>query len=308
LVFSSRDARERKLIWCGSGADALSADPERDADRSGGRSAEAVEGLASLSGGYESPYAALLKNMREEEYLQLLDLTPLFVTVLGPRRERLYINQVGLDYLGTTTERWRETLPSAELHPEDLEPVQHYWNNAFQTGLPFECEFRSRRYDGKYRWLLGRVNKVVGDEGEVRRWHLAVTDIEDRKRDEEALRHEKPSILVEVGLESIRLKRVLDYVSENFRGDITLQKLADIAGYSPFHFARKFTLTVGIPPQRYLARMRLDNAMLELAAGQLSLAEVAFNARFSSQASFTRAFHRFAGTTPKQYQRCIHRR
>jgi PAS domain S-box-containing protein len=259
--------------------------------------------LTAVAGGLESPYAAHLKNMREEEYLQLLDLTPLFVTVLGPRRQRLYINQVGLNYLGTTTERWRETLPSAELHPEDLEPVQHLWNTAFETGLPFECEFRSRRQDGTYRWLLGRVSKVLGEDGEVRRWHLAATDIEDRKRAEEALRHEKPAVLVEVGLESIRLKRVLDYISGNFRGDIALQKLADIAGYSPFHFARKFTLSVGIPPQRYLARMRLENAMLELAAGQLSLAEVAFNARFSSQASFTRAFHRFAGTTPKQYQR-----
>jgi AraC family transcriptional regulator len=41
--------------------------------------------------------------------------------------------------------------------------------------------------------------------------------------------------------------------------------------------------------------------------GKLSLAEVSFNAGFSSQASFTRAFHRFAGTTPKQYQRLAHK-
>jgi PAS domain S-box-containing protein len=252
---------------------------------------------------FESPYARQLRNMREEEYLQLLNLTPLFVTVLGPRRQRLYINQVGLDYLGTTIDRWRETLPSAELHPEDLEPVQHYWNQAFLTGLPFQCEFRSRRQDGTYRWLLGRCNKVLDEKGEIRRWHLAVSDIENRKRTEEVLRREKPNVSVEVGLAGARLKRVLDYIAENFRDDIPLQRLADIAGYSSFHFARKFTLTVGIPPQRYLARMRLENAMMELANGKLPLAKIAFNAGFSSQASFTRAFHRFAGTTPKQYQR-----
>jgi AraC family transcriptional regulator len=104
-------------------------------------------------------------------------------------------------------------------------------------------------------------------------------------------------------LESARLRRVLDYIADNFRDDITLRKLSDIAGYSTFHFARKFTLTVGISPQRYLARMRLENAMSELAKGKISLAEVALNAHFSSQASFTRAFHRFAGATPKEYQR-----
>jgi transcriptional regulator GlxA family with amidase domain len=142
-----------------------------------------------------------------------------------------------------------------------------------------------------------------GRKGDVRRWHLAVTDIEDRKRTEEMLRQEKPAVCVEVGLENTRLKRVLDHIAENFRDDIPLRRLADIAGYSSFHFVRKFTLTVGIPPRRYLTRIRLENAMRELAKGTLSLAEVAFNARFSSQASFTRAFHRFAGTTPKQYRR-----
>jgi AraC family transcriptional regulator len=43
--------------------------------------------------------------------------------------------------------------------------------------------------------------------------------------------------------------------------------------------------------------------MAELAAGELSVAEIALNAHFSSQASFTRAFHRVTGTTPKEYQR-----
>jgi AraC family transcriptional regulator len=43
--------------------------------------------------------------------------------------------------------------------------------------------------------------------------------------------------------------------------------------------------------------------MAELAAGKLPLAEIALNAQFSSQASFTRAFHRATGITPKGYQR-----
>jgi AraC family transcriptional regulator len=49
--------------------------------------------------------------------------------------------------------------------------------------------------------------------------------------------------------------------------------------------------------------MRLENAMAELAAGKLPLAEIALNAHFSSQASFTRAFHRATGMTPKEYRR-----
>jgi AraC family transcriptional regulator len=104
-------------------------------------------------------------------------------------------------------------------------------------------------------------------------------------------------------LDHTRLRRVLDYIDANFDNDISLENLAGIAGYSAFHFARKFTRAMGIPPHRYISRMRLEHAMAELVAGKLPLAEIALNAQFSSQASFTRAFHRATGMTPKEYRR-----
>jgi AraC family transcriptional regulator len=104
-------------------------------------------------------------------------------------------------------------------------------------------------------------------------------------------------------LDHIRLRRVLEYIDASFKNDVTLEDLAGIAGYSVFHFARKFTSAMGIPPHRYISRMRLEHAMMELAAGKLPLAEIALNAHFSSQASFTRAFHRAIGMTPKEYRR-----
>jgi AraC family transcriptional regulator len=104
-------------------------------------------------------------------------------------------------------------------------------------------------------------------------------------------------------LDRSRLRRVLDYIEANIEADITLADLAKVAGYSQFHFARKFTLALGISPHRYISRMRLRNAMAQLAVGELPLSEIALKAHFSSQASFTRAFNRAAGITPKEYQR-----
>jgi AraC family transcriptional regulator len=60
---------------------------------------------------------------------------------------------------------------------------------------------------------------------------------------------------------------------------------------------------MGVSPKRYVSRMRLDKAMAELAEGKLPLAEIALNAGFSSQASFTRAFRRATNMTPQEYRR-----
>jgi AraC-like DNA-binding protein len=83
--------------------------------------------------------------------------------------------------------------------------------------------------------------------------------------------------------------------------DVTLAQLAQAAGVSVFHFACTFT-----SPSRYVSRMRLERAMPDIAAGKLSLAEVAFKAGFSSQASFTRVIYRVTGVTPGEYR--AHRR
>jgi FixJ family two-component response regulator/AraC-like DNA-binding protein len=100
-----------------------------------------------------------------------------------------------------------------------------------------------------------------------------------------------------------RMRRVLDYISTNIGKEITIAELAQVAALSTFHFVRIFTRTIGISPHRYVSRLRIENAIAEITAARLPLAQVAFNAGFSSQASFTRAFHRATGMTPAEYRR-----
>ena len=104
------------------------------------------------------------------------------------------------------------------------------------------------------------------------------------------------------GLGPVKLRRVLDYISQNLEEELTLDQLAQVAGLSVFHFARTFTRATGVSPGRYVNRMRLEQAMADIAVDKLSLAEIAFKAGFSSQASFTRAFHRATGLTPGDYR------
>jgi AraC family transcriptional regulator len=103
-----------------------------------------------------------------------------------------------------------------------------------------------------------------------------------------------------------RMRRVLDYIHLHIADEITLDQLAGIAGLSVFHFARTFASAIGISPHRYISRLRLENAMAEIAAGKLPLSQIALDARFSSQASFTRAFRRATGMTPGEYRHHRH--
>jgi AraC family transcriptional regulator len=112
-----------------------------------------------------------------------------------------------------------------------------------------------------------------------------------------------PFPLASPKLDHARLRRVLDYISTHLADDITVSDLAGVAALSTFHFARMFTLTVGVSPHRYVSRMRLERAMAEIAEGKLPLGKIAFDARFSSQASFTRAFRRATAMTPGEYRR-----
>ena len=107
------------------------------------------------------------------------------------------------------------------------------------------------------------------------------------------------------GLDSARLRRVLDYIEEHLDEDITLMGLADLAHLSVFHFTRMFTAAVGVPPRRYVSNRRLQDAMAMIAVGRFPLSEIAHRSCFSSQASFNRAFRRATGVSPGEYRRLV---
>jgi len=107
-------------------------------------------------------------------------------------------------------------------------------------------------------------------------------------------------------LDRVRLNRVLTYIEEHLAEDISVTDLAEVACLSIFHFTRAFAGSTGVPPHRYVSRRRLESAKAMIAAGRVSLCEIALDCRFSSQSSFTRAFRRAMGVTPAEYRR--HRR
>jgi PAS domain S-box-containing protein len=169
---------------------------------------------------------------QEAELRQTLDFAPQLVGVYGPNRERLHVNRVTLDYLGLSLEEWRQTPePGAFVHPDDRARDRDYFDRALSTGSAYELELRLRKGDGTYRWFLARLNPVRDDNGHIRRWYVACTDIEDRKRAEEKLQQEnvalreeidKASMFEEIVGTSSALRAVLSRISKVAPTDSTV--------------------------------------------------------------------------------------
>lgn len=159
----------------------------------------------------------------------MLDLAPQLVAVYGPGGERLYANRIWLDYIGRSLEEWRQTpgkffsSPSF-YHPDDRERAARiYSDNVLSGGSAFELELRRRKHDGTYRWFLVRYNPLRDEQGQVTRWYVAATDIEERKQAEERLRDEnialreevsKASMFDEIVGDSLALQTVLSRISK----------------------------------------------------------------------------------------------
>jgi AraC family transcriptional regulator len=104
------------------------------------------------------------------------------------------------------------------------------------------------------------------------------------------------------GLSPQKLRRVTDFIADNFATDISLNELAQVAGMSSFHFAREFKKTTGTTPHQYLIKFRVDQAKILLADRDLPLVEIGLRVGFSHQSHFTRLFRRVTGTTPHLYR------
>jgi PAS domain S-box-containing protein len=135
----------------------------------------------------------------ETELRQMLDFTPQLVAVYGPGRERIFANRIALDYAGVSLEEWQNTPGlGAFTHPDDRERERAYFAGAQSNGAAGQLELRIRGGDGNYRWFLVRYHSVRDNNGQILRWHVSCTDIEDRKRAEERLQQENIALREEI--------------------------------------------------------------------------------------------------------------
>ena len=99
-----------------------------------------------------------------------------------------------------------------------------------------------------------------------------------------------------------RMRKLEEYIREHLADDLSLARLAEVAGISPSYFARLFRNSFGIPPHRYLLERRLAGARDLLRSKRHSIAEIAAMTGFSDQSHLTRLFKRQFDLTPQQFR------
>lgn len=98
------------------------------------------------------------------------------------------------------------------------------------------------------------------------------------------------------------VKKVIDYIENHLEKEINLDNISENAGYSKFHLNRIFTEYTGITIYQYLQRRRLTVAAEQLVCSDKPIMQIAFEAGYNTQQSFSFAFKQMYLYPPKLYR------
>ena len=101
------------------------------------------------------------------------------------------------------------------------------------------------------------------------------------------------------------IQRVLLYIHDHYKEPISRKDIAHAVGYTESHISHLFSATMRTSLPDYINALRVEDAKDLLKGTDLSISQIAANLGFGSIRNFGRAFHKFTGTTPKDYRKNI---
>ena len=116
-----------------------------------------------------------------KEFQFVTDFMPQLIWVTKPDGYHYYFNKRWYDYTGLTHGKTEGEGWNAAFHPDDQERAWKEWQHSLATGEAYEIEYRCRRFDGEYRWFLGRALPQKDEKGTILKWFGTSTDIHDQK-------------------------------------------------------------------------------------------------------------------------------
>jgi formate hydrogenlyase transcriptional activator len=192
---------------------------------------EILANMALSSDEFRKSEAQLRRD--EVQLRRIVDLIPQAIFVIEPDGTPLYANRAAADYMEVGGP---DEIPSAVLHPEDIEKYRTIRQESLARGIPFQLEFRIPDKKGAYRWFLFLYNPLRDEHGQILRWYATATDIDERKKTEEKIENENLALREEIDFSSMfeeivgssePLRKVLSQVSRVAPTDSTVLVLGE---------------------------------------------------------------------------------
>ncbi|MGZ5271554.1 MAG: ATP-binding protein [Ramlibacter sp.] len=121
----------------------------------------------------------------EQRFREMADSMPQIVNVTDAQGGIEYVNRQWHAYTGRAEAAFADV--EAATHPDDRPVLWGRWKEAFASAQPLVVEFRLRGRDGHHRWFLTRAVPTHDAQGRLQRWYGTSTDIDDSRRNAEAL-------------------------------------------------------------------------------------------------------------------------
>src|SRR3954466_9810998 len=122
------------------------------------------------------------------------ELAPALMWMSDADKRCTYVNTAWMAFTGRTlddvlADGWRDTI-----HPDDLPGCLEVLDAAFEQHQPYTLEYRMRRYDGEYRWILDSGIPLLAPDGSSTGYAGSIVDITERKLAEESLRRKESEL------------------------------------------------------------------------------------------------------------------
>lgn len=124
----------------------------------------------------------------ERRFRTMADAAPVLIWLEDAGKLRTYFNKGWLDFTGRAPDQELGHGWTAGIHPGDYEPYLAAYVSAFDAHEPFELEYRLRRHDGRYRWIVDRGEPLLDSDGGFIGYIGSCIDIDERKEAEQAVR------------------------------------------------------------------------------------------------------------------------